>query len=308
MSYINDPAAAPPVRTVAPAFPHRVQTLLQQLQALAGPELQRELERLLDTLEQDMFRQAEKARNAGSQSVYLHALGTLRSNRHTLVARFAAEFAATLSSLRPCLLSEDPSPDVDPGALRLVDHSEVTEANVLTAIARRHESRAGLPLLLLGQRFGVLAGRPAFDAASLPVGPAALAGMLARACTGVTGDVDTRLQLYHLFDRQMLAGYLTLVEAMNAQLDGANVLPGLSFVPIQSRHEKGGRSGTAPVADNDDRGGDAAPADTDTAFTPDGRVDTAEERQALAQLQQLLASRPHVPRSGGPGSNAPGQA
>lgn len=311
MSYFNDPAADPSPDMVAPVFPHRVQTLLQQLQALAGSELQRELERLLDTLEQDMFRQAEKARNAGAQSVYLHALGTLRSNRHTLVGRFATEFAATLSSLRPCLLGEDPSPGADPGALRLVDHSEVTEANVLTAIARRHESRAGLPLLLLGQRFGVLAGRPAFDAASLPVGPAALAAMLSRACTGVTGDVDTRLQLYHLFDRQMLAGYLTLVEAMNALLDGANVLPGLSFVPIQSRHEKGGRSGTAPVADNDDRNDrndDAAPAETGTAVTPDGRVDTAEEQQALAQLQQLLASRPHVPRPGGPGSNLPGQA
>lgn len=336
MSYFNDPAE-PPACTAGPAFSHRVQALLKQLQALAGTELRRELERLLDTLEQDMFRQAEKTRNGSTQSVYLHALGTLRTNRHTLVERFTTEFAAALSSLRPCVLGDDPSPDVDLGALRLVDHSEVTETNVLTAIARRHESRAGLPLLLLGQRFGVLAGRPAFDAASLPIGPAALAAMLSRASTGVTGDVETRLQLYHLFDRQMLAGYVTLVEAMNALLDGADVLPGLSFVPIQSRNGKGERNPGAPTPGSaGDEGGEsnnAANADIDasangfsgygstpgqrsgayapyagnTTSTFGGRVDTAEERQALQQLQQLLTYRRPVSGMGEPHLETSGQ-
>lgn len=310
--------------TAGAAFPVRVRTLLAQLQTLAGDELERQLVRLLDTLEQDLFRQAEKARSAGAQSGYLSSLATLRANRHKLVASFAAEFADALANLRAPLL-EDPASSAEPDAdsLRLVDHSEVTETNILTAIARRHESRAGLPVLLLGQRLALLAGRPAFDGSNLPVGPTAVATMLSRACTGVTGDVETRLQLYNLFDRQMMAGYVPLVEAMNAMLDGANVLPGLTFVPTHNRREKGTRSGQAPdmqgqvddgaSQDENAQENNGPTADRMTggqrgtlrgagigANTPNGlpdhdaglrgRVDTVDEMQALAELQQLLAA------------------
>ncbi len=334
MSYFNDSVRTPSgVDDVM--FPPRVRALLTQLQALAGTELERELERLIDTLEKDLFRQAEQARNSGSQTGYLASLGTLRANRQKLVSRFASEFAAALGSLRAPLLSEEETPAAtDFGDLQLVDHSEVTETNVLTAIARRHESRAGLPLLLLGQRFGVLAGQPAFDGSRLPVSPVALATMLSHASAGLTGDVETRLQLYHLFDRQLMAGYLTLVEAMNALLDGANVLPGLTFVPTQTRRRKGDRTGTAatadpdpdaageqdnPVPDADRFAGNTAAAANATAagFAPrvvsptaaasgGGRVDTAAEMQALAQLQQLLSARQPEVSNGGPGSDMRG--
>ena len=329
MSYFDDPVRAATTADT-PALPPRVRSLLTQLQDLAGKELERELERLLDTLETDLFRQAQQSRNSGTQSGYLASLSTLRSNRHNLVKRFAAEFATALGTLRaPQLIADEPPAGIEFSSLRLVDHSEVTETNVLTSIARRHESRAGLPLLLLGQRFGVLAGQPAFDATRLPVSPVALATMLSHACAGMTGDVETRLQLYHLFDRQLMAGYLTLVEAMNALLDGGNVLPGLTFVPTQTRRNQGERSGASPVPDTEaeaesDMGdGDAhAPATAGSsggetrshasnptngrgpAVPTGGRVDTAAELQALAQLQQLLAARRPPAHTGISGTNA----
>ncbi|MEO6170858.1 MAG: DUF1631 family protein [Lysobacter sp.] len=325
MSYFDDPVRAATAADT-PALPPRVRSLLTQLQDLAGKELERELERLLDTLETDLFRQAQQSRNSGTQSGYLASLSTLRTNRHNLVKRFATEFATALGSLRaPLLIVDEPPTGIDFGDLRLVDHSEVTETNVLTSIALRHESRAGLPLLLLGQRFGVLAGQPAFDATRLPVSPVALATMLSRACAGMTGDVETRLQLYHLFDRQLMAGYLTLVEAMNALLDGGNVLPGLTFVPTQTRRRPGARSGAGTMSDSEALE-ESAPADASSgatgrsggslgsrqttgsgpAFTPTaGRVDTAAEQQALAQLQQLLAARRPLPLSGGAAGDTP---
>ncbi|KIQ97806.1 DUF1631 family protein [Lysobacter sp. A03] len=334
MSYLDASLPRPRPANTAAAFPARVRAIIGRLQALAGDELERELVRLLDTLEQDLFRQAEKARSAGAQSGYLASLGTLRAHRHKLIASFSAELAAALENLRAPVLTE-PSANMDPDAsgLRLVDHSEVTEANVLTAIARRHESRAGLPLLLLGQRLAVLAGRPAFDVSTLPVGPTAVATMLSRACTGVTGDVEARLQLYSLFDQQMMAGYLPLVEAMNTLLDRENVLPGLTFVPTLTRREHRERSGQAPDSEagqddggstelnpNDERGPSSFDATSSRRRRTDGhaipseqgphgfvrqdsglggRVDTADEMQALAQLQQLLAATRHAGSSGG---------
>src|SRR5690606_13368089 len=108
MSYFDDPVAS--VSTAdAPAFPPRVRSLLAQLQDLAGKELERELERLLDTLETDLFRQAQQSRNSGTQSGCLASLSTLRANRHKLVTRFAAEFATALETLRaPHLIADEP--------------------------------------------------------------------------------------------------------------------------------------------------------------------------------------------------------
>ena len=60
--------------------------------------------------------------------------------------------------------------DDDPNDLRLIEDHELDEGSVLRAIASRHESRTSLPLHLLGQRFGVLAGAPAYDAERLPIG------------------------------------------------------------------------------------------------------------------------------------------
>lgn len=309
MPYFNDSSAPPDAAVSGASFPRRVRMLLDQLQTLAGPDLERELERVLDTLEQDLFRHAEEARNPGAQAGWLGSLGTVRTNRHKLVARFSAEFTTALLSLHILTMAESDSPsDAPSGRLRLVGHNEVTESNVLTAIARRHESRAGLPLLLLGQRFGVMAGKPAFDATHLPVGPMALATMLSRACTAVSMDLESRLQLYKRFDRQMMSGYSALVESMNALLDEAKVLPGLTFVPTQARRSDGAWSGDTPAVAGTDPAAttaagilDAIPVPSTTRIpqgrasyapaTPGARVDTVEELQALAQLHQLLAAR-----------------
>ncbi|QOD90681.1 DUF1631 domain-containing protein [Lysobacter sp. CW239] len=321
MSSFDVPFAVPaaPAMT-AVAMPPRVRRLLEQLQSLIGTELGRELERLLDTLEQDLFRQADRARNSGSQSVYLAALQTLRSQRDAVVPRFLSGLATALANLHEPTPDDSKASSPDVESLRLVDHHEIAEDNVLTEIARRHESRAGLPLLLLGQRFGVLAGQPAFDAARLPVGPQALGRMLALASKEAVVDVDTRLQLYRLFDRQLMAGYLTLVETMNAQLDGANVLPGLAFVPSRRRrHAPGGEHPREAMGDNVSAaagnagpagaaGGGTSPAGTGTGARTrngpetdrrhgSGHTDamagatTVLEMQALDELQQLLARR-----------------
>ncbi|MGV8942007.1 MAG: DUF1631 family protein [Lysobacter sp.] len=292
-------------------MPPRVRQSLEQVHSLIGTELGRELEHMLDTLEQDLFRQADRARNSGSQSVYLAALQTLRSQRDAVVPRFLSVLADALANLRERSVADADAPLPDVDNLRLVDHNEIIEDNVLTAIARRHEARAGLPLLLLGQRFGVLAGSPAFDATLLPVGPQALGQMLALACESAVVDVDARLQLYRLFDRQLMAGYLTLVETMNALLDEANVLPGLTFVPSRRRPRTASderspepasdmpasAAGSARAADAgsppastlaEDR---RAPAQWGGPQRAAAAAETEVEKQALDELQQLLARR-----------------
>ncbi|MGQ4661485.1 DUF1631 family protein [Lysobacter sp. F6437] len=278
------------------ALPPRVRHLLGQLLGLLSTQLTRELDRLLMTLEHDLFRQAEFARNPALQSGYLETVKTLRKHRDEFIPFFMGELEDALVAIRdpasrPPAPTETEAPRFD--AMRLVEDSEVSEDAVLSAIALRHESRAGLPLLLLGQRFGVLAGAPAFDAAALPVGPQSLGRLLARACTRLQLNLDARLQLYQLYDRQLMAGYAMLVESMNDLLDGANVLPGLTFVPLRTRRND--KRGATPVDSDPARAGTGAAAADPGPDAPQdsfaGSASDPAEAETLALLRQLMAER-----------------
>ena len=109
------------------------------------------------------------------------------------------------------------------------------EESLLRDIAMRHESRANLALHLLGQRFGVLAGAPAFDAERLPVGPQALCRILREASRSLQIGLEPRLLLFRTFERTVMQHYTQLAETMNAMLERENVLPSLAYVPIRAR-------------------------------------------------------------------------
>src|SRR3546814_17706563 len=80
------------------------------------------------------------------------------------------------------------------------------EGAVLRGVAIRQESRAALPLHLLGQRFGVLAGSPAFDAERIPLGPRALCRAMRHDSQTLQVPYEARLLLSRIFDRQVIAG------------------------------------------------------------------------------------------------------
>ena len=100
--------------------------------------------------------------------------------------------------------------------MSLVNDQEIEETSALTDAATRAELQNSLPLFLLGQRFGVLAGRPAFDAETLPVGPQALCRSIRRAVERIDLDVSVRLLLYRAFERQVMRDFGSLVERSTA--------------------------------------------------------------------------------------------
>lgn len=239
MSATFDPLDASPRATLATAaLPRRVRRLLEQLYALVSDEIAPLLERMLAEYEQQLFRQADQARNPSLQSGYLETLRLVRLRRADLIPRYLLGLETALTRLREgAAVAARPTTHSAPHfrELRLVEDSEVDENTVLRAVASRHESRAGLGLLLLGQRFGVLAGAPAFDSERLPVGPQRLIRSFAEACQPLQISLESRLDLYRVFDQQVMLGYAAMVESMNALLARENVLPSLSFVPLRTR-------------------------------------------------------------------------
>ena len=278
------------------ALPERVRTILGQLHARLANELTPDLDRLLVTLEEEVFDNARLARNPALQSGFLDTVRSLQVHRN--------EFApALLGGLQEALLAiRQPGRDgtdapVVPSldTMQLVAHNEIDANTELDSIALRHEARAGLPLMLLGQRFGVLAGAPAFEPAALPVGPRKLGRLLARACDVLQVNTPTRLQLYGIYDRQLMSGYEGLVENMNAVLDAAKVLPGLTFVPLRPRRRSANASVEVPAArgaaEPHGTGAPAAPG-TYTAWAGEpGQAGPTDDPETLGLLRQLLAER-----------------
>lgn len=124
--------------------------------------------------------------------------------------------------------------------LRLLDDEVAEEDAAIAAMSRRHASRASLPLMLLGQRFGVLFGTPAMSADALPVGPRAFCQALGEAVQRIGVCVHVRMALYKLYDVQCMDHFPRFAEAVDDALNEAGVLHGLAYVPS--------RKGASPIA------------------------------------------------------------
>lgn len=267
-------------RTLAAAqLPGRVRKALELALALVSQELDNGLARMLEEFEQELFRLADQARNPGQMSGYMETLRTFRTSRSDLVPHFMLELEASLAAIRtppaPAPEASDPAPFSGGfGRLSLVDEAVMDENTVLHEIATRQEGRANLALHLLGQRFGVLAGTPAFDGERLPLGPQALCRAIRAAAHALEIEHDSRLLLYRIFDRHVMSSYARVLERLDEQLDHAGILPGLTFVPVRTR--------PAPVArtdrsepDADEPARQAGPAGDTPASPPAASPDGA---------------------------------
>ena len=233
---------APPPTLAQRAFPRRVRLLLEGVLEYASDELERGLAATLNEQEQQLFKLAEQARSNDVQSRCFEALREIKRSRPDVIPRFLISLEAALARI-----SEPParvgglfgtSPSTSPmvaSQLSLVEDGEMDESGVLTEIANRAEVRNSLVLFLLGQRFGVVAGRPAFDAETLPVGPHALCRSLREAVSCMELNLENRLALYRQFDRLVMQRSGSFYEALNTYLAKQNVLPHLTFVPIRAR-------------------------------------------------------------------------
>jgi len=226
-------------RTLAAAgLPRRVRKALEQALSLVTTELDGSLGNMLREFEQELFRLADLARNPGAESNYMQTLRTLRMNRSDLIPSFMQELEAGVAAIRtarPVTAKPEREEPVPFHALSLVEDEVMDEDAVLREVASRQESRAALPLHLLGQRYGVLAGSPAFDAERIPLGPRALCRAMRSASQTLQVPYEARLLLYRIFDRLVMANYARTLEKLDEAMDIAGILPGLTFVPVRAR-------------------------------------------------------------------------
>src|SRR5688572_11991326 len=191
------PASAPTPHASAPTLasrplPDRVRGLLGGILEYASDELERTLVAVLNEFEQQLFKYAEQARSNVVQTRWLEAQRLVKRTRPDLVPRFLIALEAELACIKdpPGTKTATNASRLGIGEMTLVENLDLDETTVLSEIAGRAEVRNSLPLYLLGQRFGVLAGKPAFDSEHLPIGPQALCRVMRQAsdCLDLGGE------------------------------------------------------------------------------------------------------------------------
>ncbi|MGJ4804917.1 DUF1631 family protein [Luteimonas sp. SDU82] len=301
-----------------------MQKALEAALTLVTDTIEPQLAAMLGEFEEELFRLADQARNPGVESGYMQTLRAFRLNRSDLVPRFILEIEAATAGIRSPATAPLQSGGQDDGRpaqsgfgrLSLVDEAVMDEGMVLREIASRQEGRASLPLHLLGQRFGVLAGTPAYDAERLPLGPHAICRAMGAVAKALDIEHDSRLLLYRIFDRHVMSGYTKVLERLDQLLDQQGILPGLTHVPVRvrpspqpssdaagtgagSRHGSGdgmASPGTGPGGAGASGGSSTAAPDPQRPHTgwlgdPLEEHGDEDERRATEQLQQLLHSR-----------------
>jgi len=221
-------------RLAGAPLPERVRHLLQAVHGIAAQVLAPPLQLTMMQLERELFGLAEKARNSQVQADAYAQIRQLGVHAAEFPGGFLDALADALARLR-----EPPAPGSAAApakpAMTLVTDSDIDRDIVLHEMARRESYRAQSHLQLLGQRFGVLAAQPAFDAERLPVGPHGLCRIL-RACGERLGlNLEAQRQLYHVFERQALERHVELLDRLNILLAREGVLPGLVYIPYLPR-------------------------------------------------------------------------
>lgn len=264
------PASAPSsppdlTRFASVNAPPRVRRLLAVLHALAVQTLSTPLKLTIVELERELLRDAERARNSQIQAdIYAQA-----RRLHDINAQFAPRFldalATALSNLREPRVRHVPAPGAPVSAttLTLVTDTDIDRDIVLADITRREAQRSASALQLLGQRFGVLAAGPAFDAEDLPFGPYVLCRITRELGEEFALGLETQLALFRVFDRQLLERLGELLERANVLLTHEGVLPGLVYTPYLARSATtrrivtgpGRSAGTAPAREPGAAGG-----------------------------------------------------
>lgn len=209
----------------------RVRHLLESIFQATDEVLRTPLQLTAIELERAMFKRAELAHNSQIQSDIYAQLRVLREHMEQFPELFLDALAMQVASFK-----DPPKPDQEAHAatfksMTLVEDTDIDRDIVLHEMARREAFRAPSPLLLLGQRFAVLAAQPAFDPERLPVGPYAQCRAVRDAGEQMQLNLDTQLVLFQVFERMVMPRHAELVDRLNILLEREGVLPGLVYRP-----------------------------------------------------------------------------
>ncbi|HEX6833301.1 MAG TPA: DUF1631 family protein, partial [Rudaea sp.] len=268
----SDVASAPLVDLASRRdLPPRVRNLLEGVLGLCAGGMEHSLNASLTEFEQQIFKLAERSHtNADSQRCF-ETLREVKRGRSDVAPRFLLALEDSLANFDRARRVKEQADHASAAArteLTLVDTRDLEETLALQELAAKSEIRQAQALYALGHRFGVLAGSPAFDAESLPVGPARLAQALRHAAACLDIVPEHRVLFYHTFERIAMNEAGAFYETINQYFAEQRILRHLRSAPQRHKLPARAESPAAPATAPDPAAQSAPSANVPSQSTP----------------------------------------
>lgn len=226
---------------------------------------------LFDALDDTLFDLGERTQSGQTQQLLFDALRECRRQRGAVCDRFLASIGQAQAVSQPQASADS--------SLSLLDPDELEEQLAIDAMAARASQRLSHLLHALDQRVAWLYGNTRIDAAQNPFGPLALCNAFRTAASVLAVDLQTRLILYKIFERQVLGTLEPVYTEANVRLAATGVLPMLGR--NKPNAPTGVRTPAQPTLE-------ATPIHLPSEPRPTPPTIDAEERELLTALRNLL--------------------
>lgn len=236
--------------------------LCERLRELAVRRLLLTQSQALDRVDDAFFERAEKAYSNADQEHFFLAMRLMRLHRREMEAAFRGEMEQAFARL----IGPDPGAGSSvaaaaDGDFQLMEEADVEETVALENLVSRARSRNTMAIGQLVTRLDhMLAGR-SVDDSSNPLDPRQIGEAFNRAVQVLEMDIQPKLILLKLFEKQLVADLPSVYDEANRLLADQGVLPKLKGASLPPR------SGTAD-ADRGVASGEEAPQETQEAPEP----------------------------------------
>jgi hypothetical protein len=232
------PAFHQAARLSSGRWPARAQRLLEASYKLCVDGLHEPLRQCLGDFEQQLFAQAERARQHTQQQDYFSSRQRVLQDRAQFEQRFNEQIATAFNALddaatpATATANANATGKTDWQSLELLDPVAQELIAAVDQLGARGEVRHSGVLYELGYRLAVLISAPPLEGIKLPLGPHALAEAFHQASTELELPLAHQLMLLQSFDHWVIQPLAHLYDAINAQLQDDGILPQLRSIPI----------------------------------------------------------------------------
>lgn len=199
--------------------------ILNEIEALAERELERCINKLLDSADDKLFDMADKS----NEVVFFNAMRQLRIKRQGLITTFKQEFRHSFKSQ---LSGEelDSLENVEPlsqEGFSLVNEDELEEDLAVDAMVNKARADNQKALDFIATRLDTMCTSVTVDESNNPFDPRTICEAFRVASKGLQLDIQTRLIVFKLFDRTVLGELTDVYDEINAEFADKGILPDL---------------------------------------------------------------------------------
>ena len=267
----------------------RARHLIGEVHALALQHLDRAMRQCASAIEQQLYAQADRARNHQDQQRAFHSMQRWQQARPQVLKHMLTLIGDGFRQMDQVRTTAPTT--IGNLTLSLLDRDEHEENAAMEKIVARGESRHGPALFELGYRMAVLVATAPMEGETLPLGPHALAHAFRRASVSLQLPIEHHLLALQVFEQNVMHDVGILFDAVNALLIREGILRSLrAFPTVRQPSRNGSAAAGAPEGPASSSTGQATAASSPSASATTTATH-GDHIAVLEGLRDLLAQR-----------------